>query len=251
MRRLTIITLLSLLLFSCMPKTGEHAKAPEPEAPLLTSLKDSGLPCFGCHAYERFARDERGFFSHPRHMAFEVHCNQCHDIKAHKQTTIRRDACDKCHNLKSFTFTASGLPVAFSHQSHAKKYNCAQCHPKLFNMKQGTTRITMDEMYQGGTCGTCHNGKAAFSAQECTKCHAMTSFKKDLKYPSSGLHPAVFSHQFHTAMFECGACHPGIFRFKKDGTGMKMDAIYQGKFCGSCHNGQMAFGSMECNRCHK
>jgi c(7)-type cytochrome triheme protein len=30
-----------------------------------------------------------------------------------------------------------------------------------------------------------------------------------------------------------------------------MDDIYQGKFCGSCHNGQTAFGSMECQKCHK
>jgi c(7)-type cytochrome triheme protein len=30
-----------------------------------------------------------------------------------------------------------------------------------------------------------------------------------------------------------------------------MDQIYQGKFCGSCHNGQAAFGPMECQKCHK
>jgi c(7)-type cytochrome triheme protein len=32
---------------------------------------------------------------------------------------------------------------------------------------------------------------------------------------------------------------------------MTMDAIYQNKFCGKCHNGQSAFGSSECQRCHK
>jgi c(7)-type cytochrome triheme protein len=32
---------------------------------------------------------------------------------------------------------------------------------------------------------------------------------------------------------------------------MKMDDIYQGKFCGKCHDGQTAFGSAECQKCHK
>ena len=38
---------------------------------------------------------------------------------------------------------------------------------------------------------------------------------------------------------------------KKDGSGMKMDDLYQNKFCGSCHNGQTAFATSECQKCHK
>jgi c(7)-type cytochrome triheme protein len=118
-------------------------------------------------------------------------------------------------------------------------------------MRKGGTRITMDDMYKGGTCGSCHNGKTAFSSRDCAKCHNMAVLKKDFAYPSGDMQPAVFSHQLHTAMFECGNCHTSLFKYKKGGSGMKMDALYQNKFCGSCHNGQVAFGTSECQRCHK
>jgi c(7)-type cytochrome triheme protein len=143
------------------------------------------------------------------------------------------------------------MPVAFSHQNHTKKYSCNECHPKLFNMKKGTSSISMDMMYQGNSCGSCHNGKKAFASTDCTKCHKMTAFKKELSYPSGDLKPAIFSHEIHTAMFACDNCHTAVFKFKKGGSGMKMDDIYQGKFCGSCHNDQTAFGSSECVKCHK
>ncbi len=251
MTRLITLLALVLLLASCRWKMDEKKEVAAPASPVLASLKDSGLPCFTCHAYARFARDERGSFSHPKHATFGVHCNQCHIIAAHKQSTIRRDACDKCHNLSNFSYDAAGMPVTFSHQKHAKRDRCGSCHPNLFNMKLGTTHITMDGMYKGENCGSCHNGKPAFSANECAKCHTMAAFKKELRYPSGGVSDAIFSHQVHTVMFDCSTCHPSIFKFRKGGSGMKMDTIYKGQYCGSCHNGQMAFGSMECKRCHK
>ena len=109
----------------------------------------------------------------------------------------------------------------------------------------------MELMYQGNSCGNCHNGKKAFASTDYTKCHKMTAFKKELSYPSGDLNPAIFSHEIHTAMFGCDNCHTSIFKFKKGGSGMKMDDLYQGKFCASCHNGQTAFGSTECQKCHK
>lgn len=249
-RRITIITLV-LLLAACKFGAGEKPKAEVKESPVLASLKDSGLPCFNCHSYEKFALDAAGRFSHPKHTAFDIHCNQCHLIKAHNESSIKKDACNRCHNLSSFTYTSSGMPVIFSHQGHAKRATCADCHPKLFVMKQGGTKILMDAMYKGGVCGKCHDGKTAFASTDCAKCHKISSFSKDLTYPSGGLNPAVFSHKAHTAMFECSSCHVALFKYKRGGSGIKMDEIYQGKHCGSCHNGQMAFGSMECQRCHK
>ncbi len=143
------------------------------------------------------------------------------------------------------------MPATFSHQNHTQKFACSACHPQLFQMKKGTTKITMDEMFKGRSCGKCHDGKAAFPSQNCQKCHQITAISKNLTYPSSGLAAAVFSHKVHTAMFECGSCHTSLFKYKKGGSGMKMDEIYRNKFCGSCHNGQVAFGPMECQKCHK
>jgi len=51
---------------------------------------------------------------------------------------------------------------------------CKECHndgmfPK---MKQGTVKITMDEIYAGKLCGVCHDGKKAFEAKaNCNRCH--------------------------------------------------------------------------------
>ncbi len=250
LRAITILSLV-LMLFSCKWKTDEKPVVREKEPPVISSLSESGLPCFKCHSYQKFSMDEAGKFSHVKHTGLGVHCNQCHIIKPHKEISLNKDVCNNCHNLKNFTFAGAGMPVFFSHQSHAKRAVCSECHPAPFNMKKGASKMTMEMMYQGNSCGSCHNGKKAFASTDCAKCHKMTTFKKELSYPSGSLNPAIFSHELHTAIFECSNCHTAVFKFKKGGSGMKMDAIYQGKFCGSCHNGQAAFGSMECQRCHK
>jgi len=66
--------------------------------------------------------------------------------------------------------------VTFSHERHAAKHpKCTDCHTKIFKMAKGKRSApTMAEMEQGKSCGTCHNGKAAFGVKEqasCTKCH--------------------------------------------------------------------------------
>jgi c(7)-type cytochrome triheme protein len=252
MPRILSILVMVLMLTSCKGgvQTGEKSGPPEkPRA--ITSLKDSGLPCFSCHSYEKFSANEPGKFSHVKHIAFGVHCNQCHIMMAHEKMVLNKDICSNCHDLKSFVFPDSGMPVTFSHQKHAGNFSCSQCHPAPFRMKRGVTPITMKGMFSGETCGKCHNGKIAFPAKDCARCHNMSALKKEFSYPSAGMSPAVFSHGVHTAMFECGSCHTGLFKYKKGGSGIRMDGIYKGKFCGKCHDGQTAFASTDCQKCHK
>ena len=248
------ITILSIvfLLFSCKMKAFEPVAAVEKKkSPVLSSLKESSLPCFKCHSYEKFSLNVSGKFSHLKHMAFQIHCNKCHIIKAHRESTLNKDVCDKCHKLTTFTYDVSGMPASFSHQIHTKKHSCEACHPKLFLMKKGTSDINMDAMYKGNSCGKCHNGTDAFSSSDCNRCHKMTGFKKELSYATSDMAPARFSHEIHTKMFDCNRCHPSRFKYKKGGSGMKMDYLYEGKFCGSCHNGEKSFDTSDCNKCHK
>jgi c(7)-type cytochrome triheme protein len=250
--RIVVVASLVLVLSACKFKGNVETKYEEPQSPVIASLKDSGLPCFKCHSYEKYARNMPGIFSHAKHKSVGVHCNTCHSTKEHTKSNVNREACDTCHKLTSFTLETSGMPVNFTHQNHARRFNCGECHPRLFLMKKGSTKLAMDDMYKGNTCGACHNGKKAFSTSSCAKCHAkMTGFKKALTYTSAGMSPVIFSHELHTAMFECNNCHTAIFKYKKGGSGMKMDDLYQGKFCASCHNGQSAFGSSDCQRCHK
>jgi len=250
--RIIAVVSMILALSACKFKGNVETKHEEPLSPVIESLKDSGLPCFKCHSYEKYAQNKPGIFSHAKHKAFGVHCNACHIIKEHKESNVNKDACNTCHKLTTLTLATSGMPVNFSHQNHAKKAKCSDCHPGLFLMKKGSTKLTMDEMYKGSSCGACHNGKKAFASTNCARCHAkMTSFNREVSYPSKTMSAVSFSHELHTAMFKCDDCHTKLFKFKKGGSGMKMDDLYQGKFCGACHNGQSGFSVNDCQRCHK
>jgi c(7)-type cytochrome triheme protein len=65
--------------------------------------------------------------------------------------------------------------VVFDGKTHADKgAKCNDCHTKIFQMKKGSTKITMAAMNKGETCGTCHNGTKAFTSNDpknCKNCH--------------------------------------------------------------------------------
>ena len=66
--------------------------------------------------------------------------------------------------------------VVFSHEKHlAKNPKCTDCHTKIFKMAKGQRSTPkMADMNNGQSCGTCHDGKTAFSVKDqanCTKCH--------------------------------------------------------------------------------
>jgi c(7)-type cytochrome triheme protein len=69
---------------------------------------------------------------------------------------------------------------------------------------------------------------------------------------NEGVPLAVFPHWFHRIRFRCYVCHPAIFEMKAGANKITTDAINEGKFCGTCHNGKIAWGSSfdTCNRCH-
>lgn len=77
---------------------------------------------------------------------------------------------------KVIEFKNSSLGIVkFDGEVHKKAAaNCKECHTDgMFpKMKQGTVKITMDEIYAGKLCGACHNGKKAFDAKgNCQRCH--------------------------------------------------------------------------------
>ncbi|GAB4489049.1 MAG: hypothetical protein OHK006_20210 [Thermodesulfovibrionales bacterium] len=65
--------------------------------------------------------------------------------------------------------------VVFDGKVHADKgLKCNDCHTKIFQMKKGSSKITMKEMNEGKNCGSCHNGEKAFKSSDaanCAKCH--------------------------------------------------------------------------------
>ncbi len=72
--------------------------------------------------------------------------------------------------------------VTFDHNKHIEKgQKCLNCHGKgkPFKTKIGTSPdLTMKAYNEGKACGTCHNGKVAFSTKEmsdCLKCHKVVT----------------------------------------------------------------------------
>lgn len=70
-------------------------------------------------------------------------------------------------------------PVTFSHQSHVlmqEPPTCASCHAEggfsiLKSEPSQKQPLLMEPMYNGESCGKCHNGDAAFSSEDCQSCH--------------------------------------------------------------------------------
>jgi c(7)-type cytochrome triheme protein len=111
-----------------------------------------------------------GFADHNTQKA----CFNCHTGKNGKSFYD----CNRCHRDRGATAPPAPLtyaiknylPVNFNHTSHTP-FVCDQCHPKLFSMKKGGSKMTMADMYQGKSCGACHDGKKAFTSMECARCH--------------------------------------------------------------------------------
>ncbi|HKK55673.1 cytochrome c3 family protein [Marinobacter sp.] len=70
-----------------------------------------------------------------------------------------------------------GMPeVLFSHKVHTEWLGCESCHDQLFAKKAGAHRATMNDIFAGKSCGTCHD-RVAFSTYTCDRCHSVVPGK--------------------------------------------------------------------------
>ncbi|MFZ5759080.1 MAG: cytochrome c3 family protein [Thermodesulfobacteriota bacterium] len=67
----------------------------------------------------------------------------------------------------------------------------------------------------------------------------------------------IFSHKTHTmdAGLSCDSCHDDLFQMAigtaEANDDFTMQSLYDGKYCGACHDGQTAFASnTRCTVCH-
>ena len=58
-----------------------------------------------------------------------------------------------------------------------------------------------------------------------------------------------FPHSAHNTWLKCSICHPKIFKKKAGDNPISMVAIWQGQFCGRCHD-KVAFPIRNCFKCH-
>jgi c(7)-type cytochrome triheme protein len=66
-----------------------------------------------------------------------------------------------------------------------------------------------------------------------------------------GVRAVVFPHWFHRIRFRCKVCHSELgFKMRAGANVIQMNDIINGKFCGMCHNGQVAWSPDRCDLCH-
>ncbi len=66
-----------------------------------------------------------------------------------------------------------------------------------------------------------------------------------------GMRPVIFPHWFHRIRFRCAVCHFELgFKMRVGANDVLMSDIIDGKFCGMCHNGSIAWGPDRCDLCH-
>lgn len=96
-------------------------------------------------------------------------CGACHNGK----TAFALAECSKCHPTREITFIDKNAGnINFSHKNHTGIYKCGECHPLIFKTSRSKTRVSMKEMEAGKSCGSCHDGKTAFTVKEnCASCH--------------------------------------------------------------------------------
>jgi len=68
--------------------------------------------------------------------------------------------------------------VKFSHKIHSSWIKCSLCHDQIFKKELGANKVTMVDMKQGKSCGTCH-GRVSFKVANCKRCHNYDSSKPE------------------------------------------------------------------------
>ena len=68
---------------------------------------------------------------------------------------------------------------------------------------------------------------------------------------AADVRPVVFPHWFHRIRFHCKVCHDELgFEMRAGANDIRMNDIIEGRFCGMCHNGRIAWGAERCDLCH-
>ena len=228
-----------------------------------THTEDLGLECDACHG-EVFAM-QRGVAARSgkltmASLAEGKFCGACHD----GETAFASDSnCAACHIPPEGSITWNEpTEVTFSHSGHVEDLGleCSECHNEIFAMKSGAATgsglFTMAGFAEGKYCGSCHDGDTAFASDtDCAACHVMP--KKDPMVWTKPVKAVVFHHNVHVEEYglECGSCHDEAFAMKagvaESSADFTMKSLYEGKYCGVCHDGETAFASNTlCNTCH-
>jgi c(7)-type cytochrome triheme protein len=128
------------------------------------------IKCGACHP-KLYAANSKNRRTGMAAMEKGASCGACHNAK--QAFSIKE--CSQCHPVRELMFEEKEAGNAvFSHKFHTGLYTCSDCHPSLYPTTRSTVKVSMQEMEKGKSCGSCHEGKTAFSVKEkCEACHKM------------------------------------------------------------------------------
>ena len=167
---------------------GKEAFAPEEKG---KSAGDSKKNCDRCHSYGKKVTFEKKFYEYTKDLPRARFGNGVNWMKAEEDKILTLK-----DEIKGVSAKRSGkdipgdeelLPkeqtmphIIFSHKKHAVWNGCVLCHPSPFEEKAGATKFTMEQIFRGKYCGTCH-GKVSFPTLDCQRCHAKPIIVKEMK----------------------------------------------------------------------
>lgn len=130
----------------------------------------AAVECGACHP-KLYAPNQKNRRVGMAAMAKGKSCGACHNAK--QAFSVKE--CLKCHPVRELTFEEKNAGnVIFSHSFHSGMYTCSDCHAALYKTARSKVKVTMAEMEHAKSCGSCHDGKTAFSVKEkCESCHKM------------------------------------------------------------------------------
>jgi c(7)-type cytochrome triheme protein len=68
---------------------------------------------------------------------------------------------------------------------------------------------------------------------------------------SEGVAPVIYPHWFHRIRFQCSVCHVDLgIKMGAGKTGITMEKLIDGQYCGACHDGETAWSMDNCDLCH-
>lgn len=164
-----------------------------------------------------------------------MYCGICHNgtiafarvEKGPKGTEIKK--CDFCHSL--------GMEVTFKNNFYAFK--------KTVPSERFGNGIDWQKAEETGAIKI----KDFMEGISIKRKKIATQKDVDIVPKEKGMPEILFSHKKHSDWNGCEVCHPDIFGVKAKSSKYTMEEIFNGKYCGMCHD-KVAFPNLDCQRCH-
>ncbi len=198
-------------------------------------LHRSRFTCRLCHVDLGFAMTANQTGVTEEDNRYGLYCGACHDGNVAFPPEEPGDGermvqhCDRCHSL--------GKDVQFEHNFYDFVRNLprARVGNRVDWMKAEDEGLIVLLDYLEGISIE----RKALNSPEAHQLQAKVE----------GMPNILFSHEKHTVWNGCELCHPQIFGIRERARVYDMQEIFEGKFCGACHQ-DVAFPTTDCRLCH-